>query len=646
MRIIFSLVFLALVAVGCKNDGLKTADNDELNRVDSVMKNLRDVDSLKTYVEDFRRSHNQYAEVIAMRELGKRYREESKFAEAIETHKSALKLAEAIRDTNSIIHILNQLGTSYRRIGVMDEAASYHYQALSYCDQYGDPASKKSIKNRVTTLNGIGNAMKVMGNDIAADSIFRQALQGESQLDSKLGMAINYANLGTLFERKKMFDSAMVYYGESMRLNSEAKSKLGISLCYTHFGQVYEKRNMLDSAIVEFNRAYEILKGDHDLWHILASQLALARAYTTKGEMQKAWQLLNDAEKIAQKIESMRHKAQVSKLKYQWFEKVGDKANALEYYIRNRTYEDSLNNEENNSRIQNLRVDYERQSKQYEINMLENELTRQKLQRSRIMIIGGSIVLVLLVIWILTLIRGRRQLKKANNEIAEAYRQTKKALDVKTAFMKSMKHEIRTPLNGIMGFSQLLSSMFGDNPDAKQMTDVIEKQSTLLAKIIDDILEIADADTLNPVAENFPLDTMIEENVAMARQVTAPGVQLDYKPEKEDCIVNTDRNLLSRVLSKVLDNAAKFTTEGNIVVGTHYADDKFSIIVEDTGCGIPEDKAEVVFEQFTKLDEFSQGTGMGLTLARAIMEKLGGGIFVDTSYSGKGSRFVIEILSV
>lgn len=646
MRIIFSLVFLALVAVGCKNDGLKTADNDELNRVDSVMKNLRDVDSLKTYVEDFRRSHNQYAEVIAMRELGKRYREESKFAEAIETHKSALKLAEAIRDTNSIIHILNQLGTSYRRIGVMDEAASYHYQALSYCDQYGDPASKKSIKNRVTTLNGIGNAMKVMGNDIAADSIFRQALQGESQLDSKLGMAINYANLGTLFERKKMFDSAMVYYGESMRLNSEAKSKLGISLCYTHFGQVYEKRNMLDSAIVEFNRAYEILKGDHDLWHILASQLALARAYTTKGEMQKSWQLLNDAEKIAQKIESMRHKAQVSKLKYQWFEKVGDKANALEYYIRNRTYEDSLNNEENNSRIQNLRVDYERQSKQYEINMLENELTRQKLQRSRIMIIGGSIVLVLLVIWILTLIRGRRQLKKANNEIAEAYRQTKKALDVKTAFMKSMKHEIRTPLNGIMGFSQLLSSMFGDNPDAKQMTDVIEKQSTLLAKIIDDILEIADADTLNPVAENFPLDTMIEENVAMARQVTAPGVQLDYKPEKEDCIVNTDRNLLSRVLSKVLDNAAKFTTEGNIVVGTHYADDKFSIIVEDTGCGIPEDKAEVVFEQFTKLDEFSQGTGMGLTLARAIMEKLGGGIFVDTSYSGKGSRFVIEIPSV
>lgn len=178
------------------------------------------------------------------------------------------------------------------------------------------------------------------------------------------------------------------------------------------------------------------------------------------------------------------------------------------------------------------------------------------------------------------------------------------------------------------------------------MTEVIEKQSVLLAKIIDDILEIADADTLNPVAEKFQLDAMIEENVAMARQVTAPGVQLEYKPEKVDCTVNTDRNMLSRVLSKVLDNAAKFTAEGNIVVSTNYADDKFSIIVEDTGCGIPEDKAGVVFEQFTKLDEFSQGTGMGLTLARAFMDKLGGRIFVDTSYSGKGARFVIEIPSV
>ena len=642
MRYPILLFLLAVVLYGCREEQNKTYTQGEYRHTDSILKNMRSVDTLRMFVNTFHASRDTRGEVMAMRELGKRLREESKFSEAIETHKNGLKLAESIKDTNNIIHILNQLGTSYRRIGIMDEAASYHYKALSFCDAYGDPTSDKTLKNRVTSLNGIGNAMKVMGNDDAADSIFRQALEGERKLDSKLGMAINYANLGTLFERKKQFDSAMVYYGESMRLNTEAKSKLGVSLCHTHFGQVYEKRKMIDSAIVQYNLAYDVIKGDRDLWHILASTLALARAYIIKGSMDKAWDLLCDAEKTAEEINSLRHMAQVSKLKYQWYEKKGDNAKALEYYILNRKFEDSLNNEENTSRIQNLRVDYERQSKQNEINILENELTRQKLEQTRILIAATFVVMVLLVIWIITLMRGRRQLKKANDEIAEAYQQTKKALEVKTSFMKSMKHEIRTPLNGIMGFSQLLSSMYTADEQARQMTDVIEKQSMLLAKIIDDILEIADADTVKPKIENCAIDEIVESAMATTRQVANASVSFDYKPFSKDVVVPTDSHILQKILVKILDNAAKFTKQGSITILTHKIEHGISIIVEDTGPGIPADKAETVFEQFTKLDEFSQGTGMGLTLCRTIIQKLNGRIYVDTSYSG-GCRMVIEI---
>ena len=642
MRYTILFFLLAALLYGCNGGNNGSKSQTDYRHTDSILKNMRSVDTLRMFVNTFHASHDDRGEVIAMRELGKRLREESKFSEAIEIHKNGLKLAESIKDTNNIIHILNQLGTSYRRIGIMDEAALYHYKALSYSDVYGDPESKKTLKNRVTSLNGIGNAMKVMGNDAAADSIFRQALEGERKLDSKLGMAINYANLGTLFERKKQFDSAMVYYGESMRLNSEVKSKLGVSLCHTHFGQVYEKRQMIDSAIVQYNLAYDVIKGDRDLWHILASTLALARVYIIKGSMDKAWDLLCDAEKTAEEINSLRHLAQVSKLKYQWFEKKGDNAKALEYYIRNRKFEDSLNNEENTSRIQNLRVDYERQSKQYEINLLENELTHQKLESTRILIAVTFVAIVLLVIWIITLIRGRRQLKKANDEIAEAYQQTKKALEVKTAFMKSMKHEIRTPLNGIMGFSQLLSSMYTADEQAHQMTEVIEKQSMLLAKIIDDILEIADADTVKPKIENCAIDEIVESSMATARQVVNADVALAYKPFSTGVVISTDSHILQTILVKVLDNAAKFTKQGSITVLTKQIEHGISFIVEDTGSGIPADKTETVFDQFTKLDEFSQGTGMGLTLCRTIIQKLNGKIFVDTSYSG-GCRMIIEI---
>ena len=642
MRYTILFFLLAALLYGCNGGNNGSKSQTDYRHTDSILKNMRSVDTLRMFVNTFHASHDDRGEVIAMRELGKRLREESKFSEAIEIHKNGLKLAESIKDTNNIIHILNQLGTSYRRIGIMDEAALYHYKALSYSDVYGDPESKKTLKNRVTSLNGIGNAMKVMGNDAAADSIFRQALEGERKLDSKLGMAINYANLGTLFERKKQFDSAMVYYGESMRLNSEVKSKLGVSLCHTHFGQVYEKRQMIDSAIVQYNLAYDVIKGDRDLWHILASTLALAHVYIIKGSMDKAWDLLCDAEKTAEEINSLRHLAQVSKLKYQWFEKKGDNAKALEYYIRNRKFEDSLNNEENTSRIQNLRVDYERQSKQYEINLLENELTHQKLESTRILIAVTFVAIVLLVIWIITLIRGRRQLKKANDEIAEAYQQTKKALEVKTAFMKSMKHEIRTPLNGIMGFSQLLSSMYTADEQAHQMTEVIEKQSMLLAKIIDDILEIADADTVKPKIENCAIDEIVESSMATARQVVNADVAFAYKPFSTGVVISTDSHILQTILVKVLDNAAKFTKQGSITVLTKQIEHGISFIVEDTGSGIPADKTETVFDQFTKLDEFSQGTGMGLTLCRTIIQKLNGKIFVDTSYSG-GCRMIIEI---
>ena len=642
MRYTILFFLLAALLYGCNGGNNGSKSQTDYRHTDSILKNMRSVDTLRMFVNTFHASHDDRGEVIAMRELGKRLREESKFSEAIEIHKNGLKLAESIKDTNNIIHILNQLGTSYRRVGIMDEAASYHYKALSYSDTYGNPDDKKTIKNRVTSLNGIGNAMKVMGNDAAADSIFRQALEGERKLDSKLGMAINYANLGTLFERKKQFDSAMVYYGESMRLNSEVKSKLGVSLCHTHFGQVYEKRQMIDSAIVQYNLAYDVIKGDRDLWHILASTLALARVYIIKGSMDKAWDLLCDAEKTAEEINSLRHLAQVSKLKYQWFEKKGDNAKALEYYIRNRKFEDSFNNEENTSRIQNLRVDYERQSKQYEINLLENELTHQKLESTRILIAVTFVAIVLLVIWIITLIRGRRQLKKANDEIAEAYQQTKKALEVKTAFMKSMKHEIRTPLNGIMGFSQLLSSMYTADEQAHQMTEVIEKQSMLLAKIIDDILEIADADTVKPKIENCAIDEIVESSMATARQVVNADVAFAYKPFSTGVVISTDSHILQTILVKVLDNAAKFTKQGSITVLTKQIEHGISFIVEDTGSGIPADKTETVFDQFTKLDEFSQGTGMGLTLCRTIIQKLNGKIFVDTSYSG-GCRMIIEI---
>ena len=148
---------------------------------------------------------------------------------------------------------------------------------------------------------------------------------------------------------------------------------------------------------------------------------------------------------------------------------------------------------------------------------------------------------------------------------------------------------------------------------------------------------------MKPIIEDCAIDEIVEAAIASTRQVANAAVSFDYKPFSKGVVVSSDSHILQKILVKILDNAAKFTKSGGgITVLTRQAQNGISIIVEDTGPGIPADKAETVFEQFTKLDEFSQGTGMGLTLCRTIIQKLNGRIYVDTSYSG-GCRMVIEI---
>ena len=184
----------------------------------------------------------------------------AKFNEATICHRQALELAEQLCDTIEIIQICNQIGTNFRRIGIMDEASTFHYKALTLCEQYYDKTSYVALKNRVVSLNGIGNVQLSMGNYSAAITAFRQALSGEQQLNSELGQAINYANIGAIFEKQGMIDSAWIYYRRSMLHNQAARSNLGISLCHTYFGNLLEKDKQWDNAIQEYRSAYDLME--------------------------------------------------------------------------------------------------------------------------------------------------------------------------------------------------------------------------------------------------------------------------------------------------------------------------------------------------------------------------------------------------
>ena len=211
---------------------------------------------------------------------------------------------------------------------------------------------------------------------------------------------------------------------------------------------------------------------------------------------------------------------------------------------------------------------------------------------------------------------------------------------LKSAFLANMSHEIRTPLNAIVGFSELMVTC-DDPKEKKEYINIIQSNNELLLRLINDILDLSKIESgiIERRKENFNLAKVCNELfVTIQAKMTNPNVELRLDGPNSECWVLLDRNRLKQVWMNFLTNAVKCTKSGYIKMGYGIEREGLRIYVEDTGIGIPDDLHDKVFTRFEKLNEFSQGTGLGLTISRAIVEAAGGEVGF-TSKLGVGSTF-------
>ena len=211
---------------------------------------------------------------------------------------------------------------------------------------------------------------------------------------------------------------------------------------------------------------------------------------------------------------------------------------------------------------------------------------------------------------------------------------------LKTAFVANMRHEIRTPINAIVGFSELMVTC-DDPEEKKEYINIIQSNNELLLRLINDILDLSKIESgiIERRKENFNLAKVCNELfVTIQAKMTNPNVELRLDGPNSECWVLLDRNRLKQVWMNFLTNAVKCTKSGYIKMGYGIEREGLRIYVEDTGIGIPDDLHDKVFTRFEKLNEFSQGTGLGLTISRAIVEAAGGEVGF-TSKLGVGSTF-------
>jgi two-component system sensor histidine kinase ChiS len=574
--------------------------------------------------------------LATLRQQGKKERDASRYDEALRLHIRGLDMARAVGDSSEWIQALNNIATDYRRMGMLDVAQSYHYQALSLCDESSD-TTYQMRKNRVKALNGLGNIYLSIYSYDDADSVFRQALEGEHQLGSATGQAINYANLGSIYSARGDDEKALDYYRQSMFYNKKDSNLLGMALCHLYFGNIYERRQQYDLALREYEQSDRMMTDLKDLWHALEPRLALASVYYHTHEDAKALALLDRADATARQINSWEHIVEVHHLYFQLMQRQGRYHEALDHHLIATAYQDSILDNEKLDRIHNIGINIERTRQQEMVNMAQNELqTEKRIRQQSAWLFGLTVILLLAVISALLYVQRMRH---------HSMEMMREASRLREDFFTNITHEFRTPLTVILGLSRKIRENTEVPQSVSDKASTIERQGNRLLTLVTQLLDISKVKSVigepnwqhgNICAQvAMLLETYID--YAANRGVTLKyhydqAIEMDFVPD-----------YVNKVMSNLVSNALKFTPNGGTIsVNLYQRGDRLHIDVSDTGHGISSDKLAHIFEPFYTTGDMGEakGTGIGLALTQEIISHLNGTITAE-SQVGKGTTFHI-----
>lgn len=578
------------------------------------------------------------ADTLALlRQQGKSLRDASRYGDALRVHLRGLEMARAMGDSSEWIQALNNVGTDYRRMGLLDVAQNYHYQALLLCSENSD-TTYQMRKNRVKALNGLGNIYLSIANYALADSMFTQALRGERQLGSATGQAINWANLGAISSARGHDDRAMACYRQSMYYNRQDSNTLGIALCHTYFGHIYERRHEYGRALAEYRLADSLLAQSRDQWHRLEPRLALASVFYHTHQDARALALLAQTGRMARAINSWEHIAETHRLYYQILRRQGRYRDALDHHIVYTAYRDSVLDNEKRDRIHNIGISIERARQQQIVTTAQAELQAEKQGRRQGMVLFLCTVVVLLAV-ISTLLYVQRVRRRSMLALREATR-------LREDFFTNVTHEFRTPLTVILGLSdEMAHSPMADAATVRRAA-AIQRQGHRLLTLVTQLLDISRVRSVigEPDWQYGDVCTQVAMVVeAHAEYAAQRGIALACHYEHA---IETDfvPEYLHKILDNLLSNALKFTPSGGRVAVDISSDaHTFTLRVSDTGCGMDSSQVAHVFDPFyTTASARATGTGVGMALTHEIVRQWGGHIAVE-SQPGRGTAFIVVL---
>lgn len=396
----------------------------------------------------------------------------------------------------------------------------------------------------------------------------------------------------------------------------------------------YALKNDLDNIRDSFGKAEAIYQSDKQPFFKLFFYYTQGIYNEAIGAYETALQCYDLVlESIRRKMRSVDYLL-VSYAKANLLVKTGDKKEAARIYEEISVVTDSVVAPSYAHRINRLRASFQ-----------ENRMKVENKAEFNRIFMGGIIIgmLVLSVIIYLTLhiLKQNRKIAASKKLLEQSRQKAENAVKTKSLLLSNMSHEIRTPLTALSGFSGLLTEQELDAETRRQCGEIIQQNSELLLKLINDVIDLSNLEVGNMKFKfDFYDAVVIGANVIdTVNRVKQTQAEVRFVTPLQSLKIYTDDARLQQLLINLLINATKFTPSGSIVLEIQQQSEDMALFsVTDTGCGIPLEQQGKIFNRFEKLNEGVQGTGLGLSICQLIIERIGGKIWIDSDYTG-GCRF-------
>ncbi|WP_111707326.1 tetratricopeptide repeat protein [Lutibacter citreus] len=595
---------------------------------------------------------NKKFEALSLLNIGYYLDDKSRHKESLEYYLKAIELYKSINDQDGLAHCYNYIGYSFAYLNSIDNSIKYYLKSLNLYSKLKDSSGMANV------YDGFGNLYYDQDHYAKAHEYYLKSLNIYKKTNDKEGLVSGYINLGNAISELGKLDEGIDLYNSSIKISKELNDTQAIAINYSNIAECYIVKE-------DYKIAQKFLKESLKITKEINYKALLPMIYSNMARINLETNNFNFAIKYAKKsIESVKDVsfADMDLDAHLYlstaYEKTGAYKKAYEAHKKFKKFTDSIYNEKRTEQLAKLDVLYKLESQETKIAQLtknkEINLIKNKNHINLIYILSLFSVFFLILIYVLN--KQRKENKKSLDLVFIEKEKAEESDRLKSAFLANMSHEIRTPMNAILGFSSFLKNPQLKEEKRNHFVDIISISGKRLLTIINDIIDISKIESNQLKIDNnkFNIEDSLKEIIEIQKktniQLVNKEINLHLITPKlsKTYFINTDQNRFTQILNNLINNAIKFTDNGKIEVGfslkKYRSIEYFEFYVKDSGCGIPKDKFNLIFDRFSQAGEndFKEGNGLGLSICKGLITLLKGEIWLE-SEEKKGTTFYFTL---